>query len=57
MFNVTITFKVGPTIMEEDSQEIEIRRVVGPDQLTAVQEAAITLGALNVLIDKTRPRG
>jgi hypothetical protein len=52
MFNVTIKFQVGPTILEGDNEIVEIRRYVPESQLAKVQEAAVTLGAKEVITQR-----
>jgi hypothetical protein len=57
MFNVTIKFQVGPTILEGDNEIVEIRRYVPESQLAKVQDAAVTLGAKEVITQReTRNR-
>jgi hypothetical protein len=56
VYNVTITFQVGPTILDGDTEEIQIRRFVPESQLTKIQQAAVTLDAKNVTIVKEEPK-
>jgi hypothetical protein len=52
MFKIIGTFQVGPTIMEEDMEEVTLRRdAFTEDQRDEIVEAMNRLGVLTLSVD------
>jgi len=53
MFNITITFREGPTIMDEDAKHVIIRRATASDkQVAEIHKAALMLEAIDIRVEK-----
>ena len=53
MFELSITFPKGPTIMDDDKTPVTITLVEHtPERVTKLQQAALLLGATSVEITK-----
>jgi hypothetical protein len=51
-FTITITFRIGPTILEEDTPEITIRRAAATqEQVAKIHKAALELDAVRVSVE------